>query len=254
MVKRALYDLSNEEFALFVDVLGKSFDQEQIDYIYVGGTAVQLHLANLLCKKEGIGLEKLAEDHILQDFLRPTDDVDIALASSVYLDDERQNEVAYLRRINAVLTPITVQTHLSPSGNRLVEYRFARKGAKRPILNVFVDEEWSDGERIMMNISRKPEDLEKLESKFYDRFVELGERVSVPYNAPFTINARVIPITQLLATKASNFRAKDAMDIQNLVELMRGVEVPVDYATIEATLGPENLRNYHKFLTLVGEH
>lgn len=249
-MKRALYSLADEEFAFLVDRVGEELRKREIPHIFVGGTAIQAHLLDRFVEKYGLDIASLAsgEQLRLQDYLRCTDDVDLALQFARDATDEK--EVA--RRITDLCSAVGGEI-LSKTENNIFEYGIERKGIKRPIFSVSVDGERK--ERIALNISRKSSDLRNLESRFYNEFIENGQELTVPYAPGFNLRVRVPKPEHVLATKISHFRAKDTMDMQNLVALMRATGEEVDLEEIKRILLPEHTRKYEKFLSLIeGNH
>ncbi len=257
-MKREIYNLSDEEFAYFVNEIGRSFDATRIPYIFVGGTAVQLHIIKRLHEKHGADIVTLLRDVRFQDYIRSTDDIDLALSQEVYPEKESitsrevypsRKEVEYAKTINAVLDSLKKEV-VSPSGEHILEYKIARRGVKRPVFSILVDGETSERDSIALNINRKPSDLRNLESSLYQTFVDERERIVVPYNSSFSIDVSVIPLLYLLATKISHFRPKDTMDIHNLADLIRDTKEELDLARLQEILGVDNTRNYDRFLSL----
>lgn len=244
MGKRALFDVSNEDFAYFINEIGKNFDKEKIPYIFVGGTAVQLHIAKRLTSSLNLNISQIANSERLQDYLRATDDVDIVLSEDIY---NQKNDLEYAKVINRVLDSLQ-QEVISPSKEHIFEYKLSRRGVKRPVFERTIDGEESD--QISLNLSRKPSDLRNLESSLYQTFVSEAERITVPYNGDFSVDVKVIPAIYLLATKISHFRAKDTMDIHSLMDLIRENNEPLDLDKLKALLGAQNTRNYERFLSL----
>lgn len=247
MAKRELYDISDEEFAYFLNEIGKSLSKENNQYIFVGGTAVQIHTMKRLCEINKTDISTLSKEKRLQDYLRATDDVDMALSSEIYAG---KNELEYAHIINKVLSSLEKEV-ISPSEDHILEYRIIRKGVKRPVFQISVDGEISDEQIIALNINRKPEDLRNLESHLYQTFVSEGNNIVVPYNKNFSLDVRVISPTNLLATKVSKLRPKDTMDIQNLTQLMTENKENIDINKIQGILGAGYSNNFSRFLSLI---
>lgn len=245
-MKRALYNITDEEFAYFVNEIGKGFDEQTIPYVFVGGTATQMHIIKRLYNIHKQDINTMAEDVRLQDYLRSTDDIDVALSSGVYNGDN----IRYIEKINKFQDFLN-QEVISPTEEHVVKYESVRKGAKRPVFQIHVDDKTDDEKRIALNISRRPQDLVNLESKFYQFFVDNGKRVEVPYNQNLNINVKVINPIHLLAAKISHFRAKDTMDIHNLVDLMRDNNEQIDFGKIKEILGVNYSANFERFLSLI---
>jgi hypothetical protein len=248
-MKRELYNLANEELAFFVDRLHKQMEKEEIPYILVGGTAIQAHVLQRLSNKTGKNLSDLTlnPEIRLQDYIRSTDDLDLAISSSVL---KKYGEVGFNERINRVLSGLQVNETVSPSEEFLLNYKLIRKGIKRPRFQIYVDGEGNDEMQIAMNIGRSKKDLQNLNSDNYDLFVEKGQILQVPFNPNFTINTRVIKPEHLIANKVARFRAKDTMDIHSLADIMRDCGEKLDLTEIKKLLFPTYDRNYERFLDL----
>jgi len=273
MEKRELYDVSDEEFAYFLNAAHGELGRENMPYIFVGGTAVQLQCAKRLCDIHGVDISTLASEPKLQskdvlrlqDHIRATDDVDLALASSVYEQGSSsptqesngtvsERDVLFYNRVGRVLDGLQREA-ISPSEEHILDYRIHRRGVKRPVFQVYVDGEGGDEQLIAMNLSRQPSDLKSLEDVHYDEFVERGETLAIPYNPDFNINARVISPTDLLAAKTAKFRAKDTMDLHSLADLMRANGEEVDVEGMRRILGPEYEHNLQRFISIMNaEH
>ncbi len=245
-MKRELYSLVDEEFAFFVDKLGEELKRRQIPHLFVGGTAVQAHILDRLIEKYELDLTTLSlgGEARLQDYVRSTDDIDIALK----FPDEGADEREVARAINDFCESVRGE-YISKTENHIFEYGLDRKGIKRPIFSVSVDGEGKDG--IVLNISRKPVDLRNLESRFYGEFIEAGQDLVIPYSAGANISIRVPKPEHILSTKISHFRAKDTMDMYNLVSLMRAAGEEIDMGEIERILLPEYTKKFEKFLSLI---
>ncbi len=238
IMKRALYNLGNEEFAFLVDRIGKLLKERQISHIVVGGTAVQAHILDRLTKKHRVDIEKLTTNDVIrfQDYIRLTDDIDVAMQ---FLDDG-QNDIEAARKINDFCDEL-VGTYISGTDNHIFEYTLERRGVKRPVLGIIVDN--VKGEDLLLNISRKSSDLKRLESRFYNHFVDHGVEMGLPYSNGYVVNLRVPKLEHVLATKIASFRAKDAMDIQNLVGVLDSPK-EIDTNEIERILLPVHEHNY----------
>ncbi len=247
-MKRALYDLTDEEFAFFVNNFGKQMDESQIPYILVGGAAIQAHIIKRGCTKTGKTVEQIVADPNIrvQDFIRATDDVDVALDPSI----GEMGFSYFSRKMREVLEKLESE-HISPSEEHIFRYHLMRKGVKRPVFQIYVDEETNDEQIISMNVSKDKSDLYNLDPSYYEKFVKEGQDISIPYSSTFSLDLRVIKPEHLLATKISRFRAKDAMDIHVLADCMKENGEKIDLQEIEQILLPNYEDNYDKFLRLI---
>jgi len=248
-MKREIYNLADEELAFLVSNLHEQMGKKGMPYILVGGTAVQAHTLSRLQRKTGKTLAELAEDPSirLQDYVRSTDDVDLAIHSGV---EGRAGRTAVGKMIFGILDELAVPEVISPSEDMILGYRLVRKGMKRPVFQVVIDGETDDERRLALNIGVNPADLENLDAKFYDEFVDAGQEVKMPYNRTFDVKTRVIKPEHLIASKVAKFRAKDTMDVHGLVDLMVEMGETPDLAEIKRLLLPDHEINYQRFLGL----
>lgn len=247
-MKRELYDLTDEEFAFFTNHLNDQLNEKKIPYVLVGGTAVQAHVLSRLCSKTGKTLEQIISDPNIrvQDFIRATDDIDIALDSSVV---KEKGDTLFAKEIMDVFDGIKGE-YFSPSEEHIFEYQLIRRGIKRPIFQISVDGETDNEQIISMNVGRYKSDLYNLDSKYYDKFVEEGENILIPYSLNFNLSLRVIRPEHLLASKISKFRAKDTMDMHILADCMTENREKIDLSEIRRLLLPDYEDNYNRFLEL----
>jgi hypothetical protein len=248
-MKRALYTLANEEFGFFVNQLTKEFEKRKIPHTFVGGTAVQAHLLDKLTKRENTDVVSLLSDPKirLQDYIRATDDIDLALK----FPNDGKSDIETTKVVYEICDAVAKE-YVSDTDNYIFEYGIERKGAKRPIFSVAVMGE--PIEAIALNLSRKPSDLKNLSHEFYNEFIENGQDLVIPHFENFNLHLRVPKLEHVLATKISNFRAKDSMDIQNLVEVTRDLGEKIDMAEIERILLPIHTKKYEKFQSLINYH
>jgi len=200
MTKMDLCSVADEEFAYFLNKIDGVLNDEKIPYIFVGGAANQLHIVRALCDKYKTDIATLAKnDSIrLQDFIRATDDIDLAITPDVYTN-AGSDETVYFKSIVKILNKLgDGEEHISPSGEHLLQYNITRQGSKRPLFRVINDGKINEEEQIMLNISRSPKDLEDVAQSNYQRFLDARERIVVPYNNDFSINASVIAAPYLM--------------------------------------------------------
>lgn len=245
-MKHALYNLTDEQFAFFVDKIGVDLDGRDIPHIFVGGTAVQAHVLSRLTKKYEQPMDSLEGSVRVQDYIRSTDDVDLALR---FPEDMPDTEVG--RKIKDFCESIPGE-YIPGTENHIIAYTLERMGLKRPVFGVSVDDK--SGEPISMNISKKPSDLNKLNTKYYNVFLEEGQELDLPFSEDYSFRVRVPRVEHVLATKISNFRAKDAMDLKNLVSVVEDVGESINLGEVRSILGPENTRKYEQFESLMGKY
>ncbi len=248
-MKREIYSLANEELALLIGNLHQSLVDEKIPYIIVGGVATQAHILSRLQKKTGKTLSELCEDPSLrlQDFVRATDDVDLAI------DPKIEDEIGRIetgKKIGGVLKKIDGKECIPPSQEHILRYHLARHGIKRPIFQISRDGEIDYDRAISFNIGLNRSDLEGLDPQFYDLFIEEGQELKMPFDDNYNLVARVIRPEHLLACKTAKFRAKDTMDLHNLADIMRESGENIDLDEMKKILLPNYVDNYHRFLDL----
>ena len=247
MAKRFLYTLGNEEFAFLANRIGEKLKDTGIPYNFVGGTAVQAHILHRLTQKYHTNVKSLAENkHIrLQDYIRPTDDIDLALL----FPDNAQNPAlvsSVLRKFYDGLDGV----FLSHDEKHLFEYQFARRGERRPVLKVTVDDH--NPEDIALNISQQSRHLRSFGIRFYEEFISQGKNLVIPYTPSYELKLKVCKPEHILATKISQFRAKDTMDIHNLVTVMQDAGEIIDTEELRKILLPVHYENLVRFNSLTG--
>lgn len=246
-MKREIYSLKNEEFAFLVRRIGEVLRELQVPHTVVGGTAVQAYTLERMCRQSGLTVSQLERDRNvrLQDHLRATDDIDLALKFPDGMDDSKKANVIF------TFLEMVKGDYVTPGDDaHLVEYEFERKGIQRPRLTMKIDD--AEGESIALNISRREADLYRLEGKFYTEFIERGRDLVVPYAPGFDVSLKVYQQEHVLATKIAQMRPKDLMDIQSLIAVVRASKGEVDFAELERVLLPVHQVNYERFRGLVG--
>lgn len=243
-MKRELYDLTDEPFLMFANRIGKVLKEEGIRHNLVGGVAVQSYLLNMLCKKHNASVQDLLLNHgvRVQDYVRSTDDIDLAL-----LLDE-QDDIDKIRRITAFVERLPFE-EIDPHEQSVVEVRAARYGASRPTFRVYVDGRGSDQDVLAMNIGRGQKDaLKNIENTWYSTFIEQSQSLMVSYNGKYALSVQVPRLEHLIATKVAASRAKDLMDNKNLADLAKDLRVSLDFSEMEAVLLPAHIDRYADFL------
>jgi hypothetical protein len=243
-MKRQLYDLTDEPFVMFVDRLNEVLKGEEIRYNVVGGVASQAYILDMLSKKHDSPIDGLVryEDVRIQDYLRSTDDVDIAL-------DLKGEEADKMKTITTVIIPKMGFEGISPDGESLVEFRSERVGASRPRFRVYVNDQGTQEEVIAMNIGRKPSDIRKLDPNLYGDFINQGRYLRLEYSEDFSLNLHVPRLEHVLASKLSQSRAKDLMDVRNLTTLAKDTGRELDFQEIERVLLERYPDEYERFLS-----
>jgi len=248
-MKRELYTLADEEFGYFISNLHEQMKKEDLSYVLVGGTAVQAHIFKRLTDQTKKTLSELilSDELRIQDYIRATDDIDLAISSRVL---EREGYVNFNRKMNRVLDMLETEEVISPSEEFLLSYKLIRRGIKRPRFQIYVDGEGNDEMQIAMNIGRDKKDLQNLDSENYDTFVDGGQTLQIPFNKDFIISANVIKPEHLIVSKVAKFRAKDTMDVHSLSDLIRDCGEELNLSEIKKLLLPDYEKNYRRFLDL----
>ncbi len=234
-MKRALFDITDEEFATLLERTNDSFKEAGIPHMFVGGSAVQAITSSYLCEHFGMPLLDLANsDEVrVQDCLRATDDVDVALRLE-------GDAVEAGKKIYPVLNKIVGET-FSPSEEHIVDIRWNRKGHVKPQFLLGIDDIVDPSTVVAFNLYRAPKDLkdqalDEFEERFYDIFLDRAVSVTIPYCAGKDITLRVKNPEDTLATKIVRGRGKDMSDALSLAKYSLMAGKPLDYRQVENTL------------------
>jgi hypothetical protein len=231
-MKRQLYDLTDDGFAVFVNKIGSTLKDAEIPYNIVGGVSVQAYILDMLCRKDGQNLEGISHNPNirLQDYIRSTDDIDIALD----LKGEDREKMSWITRY---FLPKLEFDALSPDEESILEYRAERRAASRPKFRVYRNDAGTEEDVIAMNISRnKPKEIHELEDGLYLPFIEQGVELKVPYSKGYGLSIHVPRVEHVFATKIAKSRAKDLMDIKNLSLLVKRSGKELNFCEIETIL------------------
>jgi len=251
-MKRALYSLDDEEFMTLLERTDLALKNRNIPYMFVGGVATQAHIANYLCQKEKATLYGLAHSEFrIQDHLRATDDADITLDPRKISDDPRDLRV--YQEVMDVLHDIEGDDGLyaSPTGNHLVSIKLERSGRKRPIFRLGLDKDAdSSDSEVSLNLyygpndtnDRWPREMVEFEDRYYFKFFDTCERVSIPFSPERNVDINVKGIEQLLATKIARARPKDWADLLLLYEHAQEAGSPIDMGEVERLLSATDPR------------
>jgi len=243
-MKRQLYDLTDEPFAMMINRVGTVLKKEGVKHNIVGGAAVQSYIFYMLTKKYNKDICGLIYDPDvrIQDYIRSTDDIDLALK----LEEEEDTEK--IRKINQFLPKFAFE-EIAPCGEVIVEIRPERIGASRPTFKIYVDGKGSEDEIIAMNINRgKKGDIRNLEDHWYNKIIEESEELVIPYTPNYELRVVVPKLEHLLVEKIAGSRAKDLMDNKNLADLSKETGRELDFKEMKSMLLPINERNYFRFL------
>lgn len=243
-MKREIYNLTDEPFAVFVNKVGTVLKDNGVEHSVVGGVSVQAHMLDMLTNKYHSDVYGLVHNPSIrmQDYLRSTDDVDLSLKLNEETDMDK------IRKINSVLPDFACED-LSPRGESIIEIKHERNGASRPTFRVYVDDKGNEQDVISMNITRnKHGGLRHLSEFWYDEIIKQSQELTIPYVSNYNLNVRVPKLEHVLSTKISASRAKDLMDIKNLVDLAKGTNKEINLDELENILLPENQKHYFSFL------
>lgn len=242
-MKRALYTLADEEFITLLERASFEFNMAKLPFMLVGGIATQAHIADYVCRKHNLPLLSLAElnDFRIQDYLRATDDIDATL------DPRKVGEPTNVARIvlNVLDRIVGEGLHMSPTGDHLIGIAMHRKGVRRPIFRLGLDEDPHDPEKTAsFNLYQGPQDtnaswpadIRDFEGRYYFDFMDRAKEIEIPYNDNRRIKLRVKRAEDLLATKIIRGRGKDLQDALSLSKYAEICGVPIDYKIVEQLL------------------
>ena len=243
-MKRALYNLTDEPFLMFTNHIGEVLEQEKVKHNLVGGVAVQAYLLDMLCKKYGTDIVGLSSktDIRVQDYVRSTDDIDIAMLL------EEKEDIKRIKKINDITVKFPFEA-INPDGQRIVEIKSERYGASRPTFRLYVDGKGSEEEVIALNIGRgQPGSLKHFFDAFYNVFIEGSQKLTVPYQDSYALKINVPSLEHLLATKIAGARAKDLMDYKNLTDLAKQTGTPINLGVLSGIMIPFHEDKFARYL------
>lgn len=245
-MKQPLYDILDDEYCFLLDRITAQFLKDGLNPSIVGGAAVQVHIANLLSKIHGKNIEDLFVDGDLrkQDHIRATDDIDITLHNA----ELAENRANYDGNIIQTLAKIPCKNEESADGNNVYDIYMERSGVVRPVLFVHSLNATS---RIRLNISKYPTDIQNLGQEHYIPMIENAKMVELHYNDKFRPKIRIHSLSDVIAAKLANGRAKDKFDVNVLGKcaLLAGKEI--DKKRILHLLGrtDENVEMVEEYLS-----
>jgi len=243
-MKRQLYDLTDPAMFMFVDKVGKVLKEEEIPHNVVGGLAVQTYMLDMFSKKYNCTISDLVKnpDFRVQDYIRSTDDIDLALGIA-------GDDATKINRITRFLPKLDFED-IDPNEEAIIVLKLLRKGAYRSTFLVFNDGVTSDENIISMNISRGQEgDLYKLSHIWYNAFLDGSQTISLQYNNTHSTSVQVPKLEHLLSNKIAASRPKDIMDCSNLSDLLKDMEVKLDFNEMAKVLMPIYHDNFQHFLS-----
>lgn len=242
-MKRPLYTIAHEEFATLLDRTHKAFNEAGIELALVGGVAVQTHVAHALTRQHSAPLLTLfhQERIRLQDHLRATDDVDIALRIPVdpFIQEPRDKDMREAQKILGAVDAIKGEgVHFSPGGEHLAYINLIRRGHSRPQFLLGLDAEGTRDKIASFNLYRGPAeldnaDLKAFEAKTYGGAMDRAVVIPLSYAPGVTLPLRVKSAPDLLAVKIARGRPKDIGDALSLAHHLAAAGTPVDYLAVE---------------------
>jgi hypothetical protein len=269
-MKRALYSIDDEEFLTLLERIDQSFLRRNIPYLFVGGVATQIHIINYICKKTGKSFYDIINSHEfrIQDHLRATDDVDITIDPRTILIEEQDTKI--YQEINSILDELEQESpYMSVSGNHLVSVELERRGIRRPVFRLGLDEEPSSGNEVSLNLYYGPQDTNnrwsqemiEFERNNYFSFFETSKRISIPFYNGKNVEFNVKGLEELIATKLARSREKDWADVLLLYRHSKEANIPLDFSKLERFLCVKDerlnvindslLNKYKKFKVLI---
>lgn len=225
-MKRALFNLKDEEFATLLARTGKAFAGAGIKYMFVGGAAVQMHIAQAMTKIHNLPLQSISPEILrTQDSLRATDDLDMVAYLSCPSNGSFTDKVKYQSgKVYEVLDAIAGEgVFFSPGEDALVKIELIRRAHVRPVFHLGLDGARDASDRLLaFNInlepicSHKTQTIQEFETENFQPFLNDALEVAFPYYGDATLSARVISAPDLFATKVVRGRPKDLSDAMNL--------------------------------------
>ncbi len=251
-MKRELFNVADEEFITLLSKTHEGFGNAGLRYMFVGGVAVQLHVAKLLCdihKDNLINIVRSGKIRV-QDYFRSTDDVDIVIKPIEKESDESKAEIKARQSIFSALDYIVKEElYISPTGDHLINIEIDKRGHVKPTFRLSVDGVGDRDKAVDFNIYRKPKDLrnttlKEFENSFFDIFLNGSVKLDLPYSSAGDISLRIKNKEHLLATKIALGRKKDFHDALSLVEYSNMANQGIEYPVVEHILCSEDQR-YH---------
>ncbi len=251
-MKRELFSVADEEFVTLLNRTHEGFEREGMKYMFVGGVATQLHVAKLLCdsySKTLIDLVK-SSDIRIQDHLRATDDVDIAIRVDGVGSDIKGKEMTVAKKVFSVLNYIVQdEEYFSPSEENIIRIHLDKRGHVRPVFQLGINGIVDSDKKVSFNIYNDPKDLKngslkEFEDRYYDQFLNNASDLSIPFSNKGNLFFKVKNKEDLLATKIARGRPKDINDALSLVKHIKAIGGDIDYSAVESILCSPDQR-YH---------
>jgi len=224
-MKEQLYTLLDEAFYVGLKLVDDAFKEEGVkDLTIVGGTATQAHILDLLSEHGKRTIDDLVQhkDVSARETIRPTDDYDLACS----LND------------NKVIHRVIGKLHgypLDVDEDHSYHIDVVREGEKRPVIKVT---SYGPDAIIRLNVSTKPKDLERLDTKWYNYFLEHAKPLNLSYGK-VPLKMRAIKPEHLVAAKLTRYAPKDMFDIHTLTNVMEDKGLKFDYEEVKKILGLE---------------
>jgi len=244
------FTLRDEEFAHFATRVGQHLDATGMRYAIIGNTAVQAQILNMMCRKRELPILSLVENEKLEDYLRHTSNVDVAIRPK---KGESENDL--IRRLIELRTTLAgIEDEISPSQEHLLGYHIERDGTKRMTFKACVDGDCSGmvGARILVG----HRDLDGFGQDFYDAMIDGAYHLKIPYSANSgVIELRAAQPKDLLLVKGVQARPKDDMDVGALARAMQlfGKD-GFDLEKLQRIFGEDYKTEFARFAALTADY
>lgn len=239
-MEKGLFTLTQPDFAFFLNRLSRGF--ENIDYILVGGVAVQAHIAHALTIQHQttlIDLEKKLGNLRLQ----PTNDVNICL--------REKGDVEKAKDILRVCEYIGDNTeYFTLDENHVIKIRLTRSGTNNPDFGISID----DNPERVLNLrfhgnERKAKTagvLNELPSELYSNLFDNIKGFQIPYCTDSNGDEVKLPIKttsleNLILIKLAQGRTRDIIDITSLLMHNKKAGLAIDGDKIRRVLSKPDL-------------
>jgi len=242
-MEKGLFTLAQQDFALFLNRLARGLNNEHIEYILVGGIAVQAHVANALTtqyKNPLLDLEGKVENLRLQDNFRATDDVNICL---------REGNIQDAKKVLIALEYVVKEsdgTFYSPDEKGIVEIEQLRASHVNADFSLTMD--GKNKRKLQVRFHRNERkaktagDLSELPEKLYEELFDNQIPLNILYHAGSEedetkrLYLKVASPEDLIFIKLAQGRPKDIADITSLLMHRESAGLSIDEGRIRTVL------------------
>lgn len=248
-MEREIYTLLNPEFSHLAGKIGQELKSAGINYAIIGNTAVQAQMLSMMTRKLGsplCGLGKLVQ---LDDYLRPTPNIDVAI-----LPKPGEDQTATFRNVINLRTAIgNLRDEIPATQDCFLSYFLERDGAKRMTFMVKKDDECAG--RVGVRILTGKQDLDNFDQTFYQSMVDDAYNLKIPIlGEESALAIRAAAPKDLLLVKGVQARPKDDMDVAALAEVMRIFgKNGLDMRVMQGVFGENRKHYFERFEALVGK-